>query len=279
MQYKLAKSAGFCFGVKRAIDIVFKLPKDKKCCTLGPIIHNKEIVNELEQKGIYAINDIDEAKDFDVVVIRSHGVPKNVYDKLSQMGKEIIDATCPFVSKIHKIVADESQKGNVIVIAGDSNHPEVIGIMGHSCNKCYTFKNEEELNDILALIPDEKNTHISLVAQTTFDSSLWQKSVKILQKVYTNLDIFDTICNATSMRQNEADELSKTSDCMIVIGDKKSSNTDKLYMIAKRNCDNTIKIETVKDLDNEYVSKFETIGVTAGASTPDRIIKEVLDKL
>lgn len=279
MKFKLAKTAGFCFGVNRAIDIVYELPKDKKCCTLGPIIHNKNIVKELEQRNIHAINEFDESKDYDIVVIRSHGVGKDVYTQLKLMNKQIVDATCPFVSKIHNIVREQSSKGDIIFIAGDQFHPEVIGIMGHSTTPCYTFKNIEELNKTIALIPNSKNIHLTLVAQTTFDTSLWKKFNEILKKTYTNLQIFGTICSATALRQKEAMELSKESDVMIVIGDKKSSNTQKLYTIASRECKKTYQIETKDDIDFSIFKDDMLVGITAGASTPDSIIKEVLDKL
>lgn len=280
MQVKLADTAGFCFGVKRAIDILYELPSDtKKCCTLGPIIHNKVMVEELEKRNIYAINSIEDSNDYDVVVIRSHGVPKSVKDKLCEMGKEVIDATCPFVSKIHKIVNEKSSENKIILIAGDKHHPEVEGIIGHCVNKAYTFKNEDELRHIINIIPDGNNNQYCLVSQTTFDTLEWYKFVKILKKVYTNLEIFDTICNATSMRQSQTNELSKTCDAMIVIGDKSSSNTAKLYNIAVKNCKRTFLVETANDLDVNLLNECKVVGVTAGASTPDMIIKEVLEKL
>ena len=281
MNVKLAKTAGFCFGVKRAIeDILYTLPADeKKICTLGPIIHNRIMVKELEKNGIAAVDSIEETQGYDTVVIRSHGVEKAVTDQLQEMGREIVDATCPFVSKIHRIVYERSVMGDIILIAGDRYHPEVSGIMGHSVSKCYTFKNREELDELVALIPDEKNKRFTLVSQTTFDISLWQKFVKFLKKVYTNLEIFDTICNATSLRQQEADELSKECDAMLIIGDRGSSNTQKLYAIASKNCSSTYLVECADDLENCSFSGCETIGVTAGASTPDMIIKEVVDKL
>lgn len=280
MQVKLAKTAGFCFGVKRAIDLINRLPaKEKKCCTLGPIIHNKVMVNKLRDDGIYTVNDIEGTGDYDTVVIRSHGVSKLVHDELVDMGKTVIDATCPFVSKIHNIVYEKSREGKVILIAGDRYHPEVQGIIGHALSECYTFKNKEELDETISLIQNEKNKSFCLVSQTTFDINMWQNFVKILKKVYTNLEIFDTICNATSLRQAEADEISASCDAMLVIGDKSSSNTQKLYNIASRNCRKTFLIETLEDLDRDLIDGCSTIGITAGASTPDMIIKEVVDSL
>ncbi len=276
----VAKTAGFCFGVNRAVEIVNSLAEgESKVCTLGPIIHNKEMVQELREKGVFSIDDLSEAEKFDTVVIRSHGVPKSVKDTLSQMSCDVVDATCPFVSKIHRIVAKAGEDNKVVLIAGDKNHPEVMGIMGHCKGECYTFKDESELSDSLAIMLQKNINDICVVAQTTFDVTLFEKCLKNIKKVYTNAEIFDTICNATSERQAEAASLSESSDCMIVIGDKHSSNTCKLFSICKRNCENTFLVETSADLDLDVISKATLIGVTAGASTPARIIKEVLDTM
>ncbi len=280
MKITVAKTAGFCFGVNRAVEIVNSLA-DKKTnvCTLGPIIHNKEMVTELEQKGVYSIDDLAQAEKFDTVVIRSHGVSKAVTDTLKGMSCEMVDATCPFVSKIHRIVAKAGEQSKTVLIAGDKNHPEVMGIVGHCVNECYTFKDEGELSSALDIILSKNIKDICVVAQTTFDITLWEKCLKNIKKVYTNAEIFDTICNATSERQAEAAALSKASDCMIIIGDKHSSNTCKLFSICKRNCDNTFLVETANDLDLDVIRNSVAIGVTAGASTPARIIKEVLDTM
>ncbi len=280
MSITVAKTAGFCFGVNRAVEIVNSLAdSNKNVCTLGPIIHNKEMVEELRQKGVCSIDDINEASSFDTVVIRSHGVPKSVKDTLSQFVCDVVDATCPFVSKIHRIVAKAGENKKTVLIAGDRNHPEVMGIVGHCNSDCFTFKDEGELNESLAIMRNKNIKDICVVAQTTFDINLFEKCLKIIKKVYTNAEIFDTICNATSERQLEAASLSKSSDCMIVIGDKHSSNTCKLFSICKRSCENTFLVETSSDLDLDVIAKCKSIGVTAGASTPARIIKEVLDKM
>ena len=276
----VADTAGFCFGVNRAVNIAYDVAeKTNNGCTLGPIIHNKEIVKELHSLGVASIDNVCEADKFSTVIIRSHGVSKSVYDKLGSMGVEIIDATCPFVSKIHNIVEEKSLEGKIVLIAGDSKHPEVKGIIGFCNNECYTFNNESDLEKVIKIIQKKKNTDICVVAQTTFDAYTWKKCLKIIKKVYTSAEIFDTICNATSKRQTQADTLSKKSDCMIVIGDRNSSNTNKLYDICTRNCKNTLMIETADDLDIGLLSEFSKIGITAGASTPSRIIKEVLDKM
>lgn len=275
----VAESAGFCFGVNRAINILYKLiDENKPACTLGPIIHNMQMVNELREKGVRTIDKISEAKENETIVIRSHGVPQSIVDEINERHLNYIDATCPFVSKIHKIVS-ETDDDSIVIIAGDKNHPEVQGIMGHCKSKCYTFKNQEELQELFSIIPQKNYKAIKIVAQTTFDLKEWEKSLKSLKNVYTNTKIFDTICNATSIRQREAANISKSVDLMFVIGDKHSSNSFKLYSICSSNCENTFFIETADELPLEMVKKADSIGVTAGASTPARIIKEVLDKM
>lgn len=275
----VAESAGFCFGVNRAINILYKLiDENKPACTLGPIIHNMQMVNELREKGVRTIDKISEVKENETIVIRSHGVPQSIVDEINERHLDYIDATCPFVSKIHKIVS-ETDDDSIVIIAGDKNHPEVQGIMGHCKSKCYTFKNQEELQELFSIIPQKNYKTIKIVAQTTFDLKEWEKSLKSLKNVYTNTKIFDTICNATSIRQREAANISKLVDLMFVIGDKHSSNSFKLYSICSSNCENTFFIETADELPLEMVKKADSIGVTAGASTPARIIKEVLDKM
>ena len=275
----VAESAGFCFGVNRAINILYKLiDENKPACTLGPIIHNMQMVNELREKGVRTIDKISEAKENETIVIRSHGVPQSIVDEINERHLDYIDATCPFVSKIHKIVS-ETDDDSIVIIAGDKNHPEVQGIMGHCKSKCYTFKNQEELQELFSIILQKNYKTIKIVAQTTFDLKEWEKSLKSLKNVYTNTKIFDTICNATSIRQREAANISKSVDLMFVIGDKHSSNSFKLYSICSSNCENTFFIETADELPLEMVKKADSIGVTAGASTPARIIKEVLDKM
>lgn len=280
MSITVAKSAGFCFGVNRAINIVNNLlDKNVKVSTLGPIIHNMEVVNELESRGCKAVSSIDEVENDATLVIRSHGVPKYVIDKLVENGVKYEDATCPFVKKIHNIVANPDNKDGIVLIAGNSVHPEVEGIIGHCSTECHTFKNSEEIDEIYSNILKTNNKQVFVVAQTTFDTKEWKKCVKKIKKLCTNAKIFDTICNATSVRQTEADLLAAQSDFMVVIGDRHSSNTGKLFDICKRQCDNTVLIETADELNANQVSVAEKIGVTAGASTPARIIKEVLDTM
>ena len=280
MSIKKADSAGFCFGVNRAISMVKDLvDHDVKVCTLGPIIHNMEVVRELEQHGCRPVESIGEINEGEILVIRSHGVPKTVIDELDKKGIEYQDATCPFVKKIHRIVSEAVVGEEVVLIAGNASHPEVKGIIGNCKTDCYTFNNEGELDNLLTNILKENNKLVKVVAQTTFDTKEWKKSVKKIKKLCTNSKIFDTICNATSVRQSEADVIAAQSDFMVVIGDRHSSNTGKLFDICKRRCDNTVLIETAAELDMRQVRDARRIGVTAGASTPAKIIKEVLDTM
>ena len=280
MSIKKADSAGFCFGVNRAISMVKDLvDHDVKVCTLGPIIHNMEVVRELEQQGCRPVESIGEINEGEILVIRSHGVPKSVIDELDKIGIEYQDATCPFVKKIHRIISEAVVGEEVVLIAGNASHPEVKGIIGNCKTDCYTFNNEDELDNLLTNILKENNKLVKVVAQTTFDTKEWKKSVKKIKKLCTNSKIFDTICNATSVRQSEADEIAAQSDFMVVIGDRHSSNTAKLFDICKRRCGNTVLIETAAELDMNQVRAAGNIGVTAGASTPAKIIKEVLDTM
>ena len=280
MSINVAKTAGFCFGVNRAVDIVYKLlDKGEKVCTLGPIIHNMEMVRELEQRGCKAVERVEDCPSDTTIVIRSHGVPMTVMEKIGSLDLSCVDATCPFVKKIHKIVQEAGSKNIPVLIAGNKDHPEIQGIVGHCFGTCYTFNNSGELYELINNIPLKNNDDVYIVAQTTFSQKEWKKCLKTVKKVYTNAKIFDTICKATSERQEEADLISGNSDLMIVIGDRHSSNTAKLYDICRQRCSETYLIETAKELDKDLVSKSRSIGVTAGASTPARIIKEVLDTM
>lgn len=280
MNITVAKTAGFCFGVNRAVKIVNELAdKNIKVCTLGPIIHNTQMVRELEEKGVRVVDNPNDAQEDETIIVRSHGVPEDIVNSIKSLSLSYKDATCPFVSKIHRIVKEAGEKNEAVLIAGNKNHPEVEGIIGHTRGVCYTFNNDEELQELTKNIPLEKNAPISVVAQTTFDIKEWKKCLKTLKKVYTNAKIFDTICNATSERQTEAELLASASDVMLVIGDRKSSNTNKLFDICKKKCENTFLIETASEIPFQKLSQNATVGVTAGASTPARIIKEVLDTM
>ncbi len=285
----LAKTAGFCFGVKRAIDTVYEhvsaSGKDGFCVyTYGPIIHNEEVVTDLASRGVRIIHDkkelqdiIENKNDTDKikVIIRSHGVGKEIYDILNSGGVEIVDATCPFVKKIHRIVSDSDNSDKNIIIVGDKNHPEVQGIVGWCLHNPYVVDSVEN-----AVMPEEnpgKDTVI--VAQTTFNSIKFKDLVEFFRKKYYNVCVYDTICNATGERQREARELSASVDAMIVIGGKSSSNTQKLYEISKKECRNTYYIQTLVDLDLTVIESAKRVGITAGASTPNYIIKEVQDSM
>lgn len=274
----LAETAGFCFGVDRAVNLVYSLVNDgKKVCTLGPIIHNAQLVGDLEQRGVKIIDSIEECPDGYMVVVRTHGVEKTVIDDIENKDIEYVDATCPFVKKIHRIVKKFDSSVPVLV-AGDVNHPEVIGIRSYCNGKSFVFKNDEELQKILQNDYIDKNKKIICVSQTTFSLEEWKKCEKIIKKVCTNCEIFDTICNATADRQNEAYEISEKSDAMIVIGGRHSSNTCKLRDVSSAHC-RSFLIETADELKSIDLSPYNVIGVTAGASTPSVIIKEVLKSM
>ncbi len=277
MKITLAKTAGFCFGVDRAVNMVYDLlNQNKKVSTLGPIIHNPQLVDELAEKGVKIVESPEQCNTDFVLVIRSHGVPESVYQSAEKHGVTVCDATCPFVAKIHKIVKEQSEKGEVILVAGDSRHHEVIGIIGHIKGEYYVFSSEDELEKILGNQENFENKAVSVVSQTTFRKKTFEKCCKILKKVCTNAHIFDTICNATSVRQQEAEQLARTNDIMIVIGGRHSSNTAKLFDVCSSFCKNTYLIETAAELQKEFLKGGNSVGVIAGASTPAGIIKEVI---
>lgn len=281
MKIILAKSAGFCFGVNRAVTIVNNLLEEgKKVTTLGPIIHNPHMVAELAERGVEIADTPNDLSSMDrTLVIRSHGVPQSVIDEIEQKGISYENATCPFVSKIHQIVKDNSREGKVVLIAGDENHPEVQGIVGHCEGEHYIFRNYEDLEKLLKKLENIENISICVVAQTTYDVKEWKNCLKLLKKVYTNAKIFDTICSATSIRQSEAEELASISDIMVVIGGRQSSNTAKLFSVCKSKCERTYLIESAIELDDIALIDADIIGITAGASTPARIIKEVFNTM
>ena len=271
----IANTAGFCFGVSRAVDLVYSLlDKGEKVCTLGPIIHNPQLVADLTNKGVVIAGSVDEIPSGYTAIIRSHGVPGEIFNNLENDNIAYEDATCPFVKKIHNIALKQSQQGEIIFIAGDEQHPEVHGIRGYIKGKSYVFKNNDELEELLKSQEDFVDFPVSVVAQTTFSVNEWKKCIKSIKKVCTNAKIFDTICNATSERQHEAVLLSQKSDLMIVIGGRQSSNTRKLFDACCENC-NTIHVETADEIPINAVTAAERIGITAGASTPAAIIKEV----
>ena len=281
MEVKVAKTAGFCFGVQRAVDKVYELIDScpDRLFTLGPIIHNEEVVNDLEKKGVRVASE-EELKTLpkgSTVVIRSHGVGKKVYDQLKECGLSYVDVTCPFVLKIHRIVEKESKAGSHIVIIGDPDHPEVVGICGW-CIGSYTVIRTKQ--DALDFVPPESK-NVCIVSQTTFNYNKFKDLVEILrEKRYDNtvlniLNILNTICNATEERQREAKSIAGEVDTMLVVGGRHSSNTQKLFEICKKECGNTYYIQTPVDLDSEMFHRSSCVGITAGASTPKKIIEEV----
>ena len=277
-QIILAKTAGFCFGVDRAVNLVYELVnKGEKVCTLGPIIHNAQLVDDLKSKGVKIIDDVSQSPEGYTVVVRTHGVEKEVVDELENRKIVYVNATCPFVTKIHNIVKKQDEN-TVVLIAGDCNHPEVLGIRSFCNGESFVFKNEKELSNILENHPELSEKSVICVSQTTFSLKEQKKCKKILEKVCTNCKIFDTICNATADRQSEADEISKKSDAMLIIGGRHSSNTCKLRDTCSANCPSFL-IETADELRELDLDAYDVIGVTAGASTPALIIKEVLKSM
>ena len=277
MQIILAKTAGFCFGVNRAVKLTYELlEQGRPVATLGPLIHNPQVVEDLESKGAITCDSVDDVPDGCEVVIRSHGVGQSVYDKISTRRLAYHDATCPFVTKIHKIAAQAGAEGAMLLVAGDAKHPEVQGIVGHTTGKVEVFANLAELEKLLPELAQQKS--IFVVAQTTFNVQSWETCKEFLKNQCTNAKIFDTICNATWARQQEAEDLSQKCDHMIVIGGHHSSNTQKLLQVAARHAV-AINVETADELDPAWLQGAETVGVTAGASTPSSIIEEVLNSM
>ena len=277
MNVELAKTAGFCFGVKRAVDTVYQQIEQyrgEKIFTYGPIIHNEEVIKDLRSHGVEVLNDEEELKtaDADVVVIRSHGVAKYIYDILEERGITCVDATCPFVKKIHKIVAEKSAEGSYIVIVGNGEHPEVQGIRGWAGEQVTVVQTPEDAERFE--LPD-KDQKVCIVAQTTFNYNKFKELVEIISKKRYDIVVLNTICNATKERQTEARQIAARVDAMVVIGDKRSSNTQKLFEICKEECLNTYYIQTLDDLDINQLRSVESVGITAGASTPNKIIEEV----
>ena len=275
MQIILAKTAGFCFGVNRAVKLTYELlEQGRPVATLGPLIHNPQVVEDLESKGAITCDSVDDVPDGCEVVIRSHGVGQSVYDKISTRRLAYHDATCPFVTKIHKIAAQAGADGAMLLVAGDAKHPEVQGIVGHTTGKVEVFANLEELEKLLPELTQQKS--IFAVAQTTFNVQSWETCKEFLKNQCTNAKIFDTICNATWARQQEAEDLSQKCDHMVVIGGHHSSNTQKLLQVAARHT-KAINVETADELDKDWLNGARIVGVTAGASTPSSIIEEVLN--
>ncbi len=271
----MAKTAGFCFGVKRAVEQVYEqIEKAKEpVYTYGPIIHNQQVVKDLEEKGVCVLNTEEELLELSrgIVIIRSHGVGKSVYDILEKRNVTVVDATCPFVKRIHRIVQEQEKKGRRVVIAGNPDHPEVQGICGWAGEGTLVVSEASQVEK-LPLLPGES---LCFVAQTTFNYNKFQDLVEKFEKKGYDILVLNTICSATQERQVEASRIASEVDVMIVIGDKKSSNSQKLYEICQKKCKNTYFIQTVGDFNPECVNSVRNVGITAGASTPEQIIEEV----
>ena len=274
MKVELAKSAGFCFGVEKAVNTVYEEAKKENeiVYTLGPIIHNEEVVKDMKKRGVEAVKMEDLASlQKGTVIIRSHGVSREVYNFVKNSGHRVVDATCPFVKKIHAIVSVQSGKDKTVVIIGNPDHPEVMGIKGWGDKNTYAVENIEQFIN-LGLKKDEE---IIIVAQTTFNHKKFQEIIDKISLLGYDVRCFNTICNATQERQAEAKNIASNVDAMIVIGDKKSSNTGKLVEICQEECKNTVFIQTLEDLDYDALLSVDSVGITAGASTPKHIIEEV----
>ncbi|MDO4803244.1 MAG: 4-hydroxy-3-methylbut-2-enyl diphosphate reductase [Lachnospiraceae bacterium] len=280
MEVVVAKSAGFCFGVKRAVSLVYEAAKEHpgKVCTMGPIIHNEQVVDDLKRKGVHVIDDdlirVDNGEPISkdsVIIVRSHGIPKMLMEKVKASGCKVVDATCPFVRKIHDIVKQKSQEGYHIVIIGNPNHPEVEGIRGWAMGPCTVINDAEDISEM----EGSPDTPICIVSQTTFNHQKFKDLVEIIEKIRYHVVVTNTICNATRERQSEAYEIAGRADAMIVIGGRHSSNTQKLYDICKSRCDNTYYIQTLDDLVTVNFQSDSYVGITAGASTPNIILQEV----
>ncbi len=276
MEVIVAKTAGFCFGVKRAVDTVYsEIEKGGKIYTFGPIIHNSEVIEDLRKKGVVVIEDIREVGEDDegTIIIRSHGVSKEIFESLGKTKLKVVDATCPFVKKIHRIVEADSAQNKQIVIIGNRDHPEVSAITGWCAPnvRVTVIENEDEANDFCT----DDNAEITVVSQTTFRLGKFKELVEILRKKGYNVDVVNTICNATSERQEEARLIASEVDMMIVVGDSKSSNTQKLYEICSHECKCTLYVQTKDDLQYDPIGSLRRVGITAGASTPKKIIEEV----
>ncbi|MGN9172697.1 4-hydroxy-3-methylbut-2-enyl diphosphate reductase [Lachnospiraceae bacterium HCP1S3_A8] len=275
MEVIVAKTAGFCFGVERAVNQVYDQIKHGSgpIYTLGPIIHNEEVVRDLQEKGVKVLNSENEisALTEGTVIIRSHGVGKHIYDMLKAQGVQIVDATCPFVKKIHRIVQEQNLQGRRVIIIGDETHPEVEGIKGWGDARTMVVKNEEQMEKL----PSFTGEKLCIVSQTTFNYNKFKDLVEKFEKKGYDILVLNTICNATQERQVEAERIASQVDAMIVIGGKNSSNTRKLYEICQKECKDTYYIQTLDDLNPESVNSVRSVGITAGASTPKKIIEEV----
>lgn len=272
MIIEIAKHAGFCYGVERALNLTTETGVEGDTVTLGPLIHNEQVVEKLEKQGIHVVERVEQAAG-KTMIVRSHGAPKSVFEQAEEAGVKVVDATCPFVRKIQQTVAEQQAKGREIIIVGDPKHPEIVGINGWCNNKAHIVQDEIGAEGLTIKGP------ACIVVQTTFRKELFDKIKDILTPEGSDVLVFNTICAATSKRQDAAKELAERVDCMIVIGGKKSSNTKKLLEICQQHCENSHLIQTAEDLRVTLVDKCDKIGITAGASTPDWIIDDIVQNI
>lgn len=277
MHLTIASKGGFCFGVKKAVDTAIKASEerqDKKIYTFGPIIHNSHVIKRLDDMGIQVITDLKQGQD-QIVIVRSHGVPFAFYEEAKKLNIEVIDTTCPFVRKVQNLAKKYWDDGYKVVILGNPKHPEVVGINGWAHDEAIVIQDEKDIDKL----PADKDQKLCILAQTTLSLTKWETMTEKIKLLFKETQCYNTICSATRQRQEECEIIAKKSDYMIVVGGKNSSNTQKLYEISKKHCKNAIHIESVSDLVMNNILKYDNIGVVAGASTPNWIIKEIKDKL
>ena len=281
MEYIVGKTAGFCYGVKNAVEKSEKaLENEKPIYCLGEIVHNKNVVKDLENKGIIFIDDLKQNLEKRKTIIRAHGIAKEVYTQAEKMGIDLIDLTCPKVLKIHKIVSEYNEKEYYIFLVGSKKHPEIIGTASFCGDDVSIIENIDDINISIDNFKKSNRKKLAIVVQTTFSLQKFTEiteSIKKKFKNFENIEVVNTICNATKIRQEETEELSKKVDCMIIVGGKNSSNTKKLYEISKKNCNNTICVEEVNEIDKGVLKQGNIVGIMAGASTPQCSINSVIE--
>lgn len=279
MEITVAKTSGFCFGVNRAVKTVESLlEQNKKVATLGPIIHNPQVVSDFEKRGVKIVTSPEYLNHDSTLVVRSHGITRQSSEYIKNNNLDCVDATCPFVKKIHNIVSENKNNRKILLAAGNANHPEMIGICSYFSGEYHVFSNLIDLKNIIEEHNISNEESILVISQTTFSKNEWQICTNFIKNMFTNIDIYDTICNTTNLRQQEAEFLSNNSDLMIVVGGKTSSNTLKLFELCKKSTQ-TILIESENDLPNSFDSNIKKVGIVAGASTPLSIVDRVVEKL
>lgn len=281
MKYIVGKTAGFCYGVKNAVEKSEKaLENEKPIYCLGEIVHNKNVVKDLENKGIIFIDDLKQNLEKRKTIIRAHGIAKKVYTQADKMGIDLIDLTCPKVLKIHKIVSEYNEKEYYIFLVGSKKHPEIIGTASFCGDDVSIIENIDDINISIDNFKKSNRKKLAIVVQTTFSLQKFTEITESIKKKFENfenIEVVNTICNATKIRQEETEELSKKVDCMIIVGGKNSSNTKKLYEISKKNCNNTICVEEVNEIDKGVLKQGNIVGIMAGASTPQCSINSVIE--